>query len=395
MAGNIRIYRFSKEKKAFSRTAHHNRGNNVLFIQVFYRVLPVSRDKNVPFCGAGIFNFFFQRRRHSVFLSAQNTENSLKRHTETIYRNPAQNAGPGRGNIFFISNAKRIIVDTNQKKIVDYYSRLWTRLGFDFFLWGSKHHGYYPSARPGISEKEAQLFLQDLVADNLALKSSQNVLDAGCGQGITAAYLAKKTGAMITGITLVPFEVKKSEKTALKLGVRDKTRFDVMDYQSTDFPGGSFDSVYTTESLSHSPDIKKTLREFLRILKPGGRIALFEYTISPDSQFSDSEKQILDLMIKGSVMMGLRDFRHGQFTKTIEEAGFENVKEQNISENIKPSSYRFHKLSALPYKIISFFSLQKFFINTTAGYESYNAACKGLFRYCIFTGNKPSNPRIT
>ena len=88
-------------------------------------------------------------------------------------------------------------------------------------------------------------------------------------------------------------------------------------------------------------------------------------------------------------MMGLKDFRHDQFTGVVKNAGFENVKEQNITENIRPSFYRLHKLSRLPYKFIKLLGLQKFFINTTAGYEYYKMADKGLFRYCIFTGNKP------
>jgi len=99
--------------------------------------------------------------------------------------------------------------------------------------------------------------------------------------------------------------------------------------------------------------------------------------------------KMLNIVIEGSAMMGLKDFRHDQFTEIIKGVGFEGVEEQNITENIRPSFYRLHKLSRLPYKIIKLLGLQKFFINTTAGYEYYKMADKGLFRYCIFTGSKP------
>ena len=56
---------------------------------------------------------------------------------------------------------------------------------------------------------------------------------------------------------------------------------------------------------------------------------------------------------------------------------------------VYPGDPEVHKLSRLPYKIIKLLGLQKFFINTTAGYEYYKMADKGLFRYCIFTGSKP------
>jgi len=285
-------------------------------------------------------------------------------------------------------------MNTNQQKVVKYYTNPETKLGFDYVLWGSKHFGFYPTGKADITEKEAQILHQDLVAKNLDLKETQTVLDAGCGQGVVSAYLAKKFGSKIFGITLVPFEVERAQERAKSLGVQEKTEYQVMDYSATNFPDNYFDAIYTTETLSHSPDIRKTLQEFFRVLKPGGKIALFEYTLAPDEKFSAWEKKMLDVVIEGSAMMGLKDFRHDQFTVVVKNAGFENVKEQNITENIRPSFYRLHKLSTLPYKFIKLLGLQKIFINTTAGYEYYKMADKGLFRYCIFTGNKPKFRRL-
>src|SRR3989338_11665502 len=280
-------------------------------------------------------------------------------------------------------------MDTNQQKVVKYYTNPETKIGFDYVLCGSKHFGFYPTGKVNISEKEAQTLYQDLVAKNLDLKENQVILDAGCGQGVVSTYLAKKYGSKIFGITLVSFEVERAQERAKNLGVQEKTKYQVMDYSATNFPDNYFDAIYTTETLSHSPDIHKTLQEFFRVLKPGGKIALFEYTIAPDEKFSAREKKMLDVVIEGSAMMGLKDFRHDQFTEVIKKAKFENAKEQNITENIRPSFYRLYKLSRLPYKFIKLFGLQKFFINTTAGYEYYKMADKGLFRYYIFTGNKP------
>ncbi len=279
-------------------------------------------------------------------------------------------------------------MNTNQSKVVKYYTNLETKLGFNYLLWGSKHFGFYPTGKADVTEKEAQILYQDLIAKNLQLEEKQIVLDAGCGQGIVSTYLAKKFGSKIFGITLVPFEVQKAQKRAKKLGVQDKTNYQIMDYSTTNFPDNYFDAIYTTETLSYSPDIRKTLKEFLRILKPNGKIALFEYTIAPDDKFSPWEKKMLDVVIEGSAMMGLKDFRHDQFIEVIKSVGFKNVKEQNITENVLPSFYRLHKLSVWLYWFVKLFGLQKFLINTTAGYEYYKMAAKGLFRYCIFTGNK-------
>ena len=292
-------------------------------------------------------------------------------------------------NTSFTIYTTQYLMNTNQQKVNKYYSSLESKLGFDLILWGSKHFGFYPSNKATISEKAAQILLQDLVASNIQLSQGQRVLDAGSGQGVVSVYLAKKYGAQINGITIVPFEVQKAQQRATEHNVQDTTQYQLMDYSATTFSDNYFDAIYTTETLSHSPDIRKTLKEMLRILKPGGRFAFFEYTLALDKEFTEWEMKMLNTVIEGSAMLGLKDFRHDKFPEIIKAIGFENVKEQNITDNIRPSFYRLHKLSILPYKIINLLGIQKQFTNTTAGYEYFKFIERGLFRYCIFTGNKP------
>jgi cyclopropane fatty-acyl-phospholipid synthase-like methyltransferase len=263
-----------------------------------------------------------------------------------------------------------------------------SKLGYNLLLGGSKHFGFYPKEKD-ITEKEAQIFLQELVGDKLNLSSSNIVLDAGCGQGVVSTFLARKYDCHIEGITMLPFEVDEANILARKLNINKNVNYSLMDYNEMTFQDDFFDAVYTTESLSHSTDIRATLKEFYRVLKDEGRIALFEYTIAEDGQFTASELKIINKVALGSAMDALRDFRHDEFQKILEEAGFGNIKIENISENTAPSLGRLRKFLIIPYYLfVKPFGLQERFPNASAGVEFYKMAKKGLIRYNIFTASK-------
>ncbi len=263
-----------------------------------------------------------------------------------------------------------------------------SEIGYDFVLGGSKHFGFYPKDRK-VSEKEAQILMQNLVGKKLKLSSKDLVLDAGCGQGIVSTFLADKYKCKIEGITIVPFEVKKANLLAEKFKVENNVDYSIMDYSKTKYKNNHFNCIYTTETLSHSINIRKTLKEFFRILKKDGRIAFFEYSLAEDKNFSKSEIKILERIARGSAMEGLKDFRHNKFQNILSEAGFTNIRIENITENTKPSLARLKKIAIIPYYLfVKPFGLQEKFPNISAAVEFHKMVQKDLIRYCIFTGKK-------
>src|SRR3989338_10035114 len=118
------------------------------------------------------------------------------------------------------------------KKLNRYFEK--SKLGFDTLLLESKHFGFHP-ANKKVSEKEAQVLMQDLIGKKLRLSKLMKVLDAGCGQGVVATYLAKKFGCKIEGITVVPFEIPKAKLLAEKNNLLDKVNFSLMDYSKMKF----------------------------------------------------------------------------------------------------------------------------------------------------------------
>lgn len=285
-------------------------------------------------------------------------------------------------------------MNKNQKKVVGYYENLESRLGYTFLTWNTKHFGYYPSKKNNISERKAQNLMNDLLAKSLKIKKNLRILDAGSGRGVVACYLAKKYQVKITGIDLVPFEVKIANKRASEMLLTDKVKFLIQDYSKTNFSDNVFDAVYTMETLVHSPDIKKTLKEFFRILKPKGRLVLFEYSISGKNKFTPEELSVFNLIVQGSAMLSLPQMFDDRIPEYIKKAGFNKVIADEITQNVLPSLYRFHELAKYSYKIIKLFSLRRFFVNTTAGVEFYHLVKKGLVKYRIFTATKSMEERI-
>ena len=271
-------------------------------------------------------------------------------------------------------------------RLQKYYQQ--SKKGYDIALYGAKHFGYYPEGAL-IKEREAQEIMQDKIAENLSLTNNDLALDAGSGRGVVSVYLAKKYGCSIEGIEVVPFEVDMAKQLAKDNGVAELANYSQMDYSNMDFKNENFDCIYTMETLSHSIDILKTLKEFYRVLKPGGRVALFEYTLAEDSDFSKSELKILKRINKGSAMDGLKDFRHDKFQTIIEKAGFLNVKVENISQNTEPSLARLKKYLNLPYYLfVKPFGLQEKYPNVASAVAFYHMGDKGLIRYNIFTATK-------
>ena len=276
----------------------------------------------------------------------------------------------------------------SRKNVVNYYESLESRLGYTFLTWDTKHFGYYPPKKPNITEKKAQELMIDLLISKLQLSKNNVVLDAGCGRGTTSCYIAKKHGINIIGIDIVPFELKIAREKSEEFNLNNKVRFLRRDYSDTKFPKNYFDKVFTLETLVHSPDLKKTLHEFRRILKPKGRLVLFEYSKSHPEKFNHWEQKMIDLINIGSSMTSFQKIYHDTFAKDISKVGFKIVSDEQITRNMLPSLKRFYKYAILPYLFIKFFKLQKFFINTTAGVEFYRMMKKGLIQYRVIVAEK-------
>ncbi len=159
----------------------------------------------------------------------------------------------------------------------------WTEDGILEFYWGEHihlgHYGSPPHRKDFLVAKSD--FVHEMVrwAGLDQLPAGTRVLDVGCGIGGSSRILARDYGFSVTGITISPQQVKRAQElTPTGLDVQ----FLVEDALAMSFPEGSFDVVWSIEAGPHMPDKSLFAKELLRVLKPGGILAVADWNQRDD-----------------------------------------------------------------------------------------------------------------
>jgi arsenite methyltransferase len=140
-----------------------------------------------------------------------------------------------------------------------------------YMLWGSKVGKL----------REAERLL-----DLLELRGDEQVLDVGCGRGLLLVRAARRlNGGRVTGVDLWRAEdlTGNTREAALANaraeGVTERIAVLDGDARALPMPDASFDAVVSSlvlHNITHSPDRRHALGEIVRVLRPGGRVALID-----------------------------------------------------------------------------------------------------------------------
>ena len=126
------------------------------------------------------------------------------------------------------------------------------------------------------------------IFDSIALRGDEKVLDVGCGSGLllngaaTRLTTGKATGIDIWSPHSGGGNLKLLWRNAKAEGVADKIDFKEADARKMPFEDAVFDVVMSSGALHHISrnfeDHERTVREIARVLKPGGKILLWDIT---------------------------------------------------------------------------------------------------------------------
>ena len=103
----------------------------------------------------------------------------------------------------------------------------------------------------------------------LALQPGEQVAVLGCGTGADLPYFPDDVQVLATDLT--PAMLRQAQAHA-----RPNIEYRLMDALALDLPDGSFDAAVLHMVLEVIPDPATCLREAARVLRPGGRLAVFD-----------------------------------------------------------------------------------------------------------------------
>ena len=119
----------------------------------------------------------------------------------------------------------------------------------------------------------AQQAMLDEYTARLELPDGAAVLEVGCGTGAISRRLTELPGvASVTGIDPSALFVARARELADGLAIT----FAVGDGRALDLPGEAYDAVVFHTSLCHVPHCELALDEAHRVLRPDGRLAVFD-----------------------------------------------------------------------------------------------------------------------
>ena len=141
----------------------------------------------------------------------------------------------------------------------------------------------------------------------LGIDRDDRVLDVGCGTGFGTEGLLRHADD-VHGLDQSAHQLGKAFE---KFGARDRVKFYRGDAERLPFKDGAFDAVWSSGSIEYWPEPVAALREFRRVVEPGGRVLV----VGPDYPESELFRRVAD-----AIMLF---YDEAEADRMFREAGFE------------------------------------------------------------------------
>jgi SAM-dependent methyltransferase len=153
-----------------------------------------------------------------------------------------------------------------------------------------------------------------------ALKKGEIVLDLGSGAGLDCFLASEKVGSegRVIGVDMTPEMIYKARDNVKKSGVQN-VEFRLGEIESLPVADSSIDVVISNCVINLSSDKRKVFREIVRVLKPGGRVAISDIALLkelPEIVREDIEAYVG--CVAGAILVE-------EYKKIVEKSGLRDV----------------------------------------------------------------------
>ena len=275
--------------------------------------------------------------------------------------------------------------------VQSYYEQTW----LDYrMMWLNRtnraiHFGYWDEDTR--SHSESLLNTNRVLASRAQFKPGELALDAGCGVGGTAMFLAENHGVRVMGVTVVHDQALRAYRYSGERGLKG-LGFSLQDYMQTAFKPDTFDVAYSMEASNYATSKRDWLAEMYRVLKPGGRLVVQD-GFRASRQLTEAEDRLQRSWLDGWAVPHLAAL--DEFAGWAGELGFTDVVAEDRTANFAPSCRRLYRLTMACYPIAK--ALHAMNVrsdvqqgNVRAARDQWRAMRQRLWLYGIVTARKPA-----
>jgi ubiquinone/menaquinone biosynthesis C-methylase UbiE len=137
------------------------------------------------------------------------------------------------------------------------------------------------------------LALSRMMVDKMNLEVDSQLLDLACGDGKTAAYLAKVLGIQVHGIDISREMIDAAQELAKTMRVENRVELKVALASEIPYKQDSFDAVISECALCSFYNKESAVAEISRVLKPGGVVGLNDVTVRNHDILDDELRGLL------------------------------------------------------------------------------------------------------
>jgi SAM-dependent methyltransferase len=149
----------------------------------------------------------------------------------------------------------------------------------------------------------------------------KEILVSGCGDGVTAEWLARRTGAAITGVDPSPERIARAEARRRAVAIPPPLTYQLASLDDLPHENEVFDGSVGEPVLAAAADPERAVAELVRVTKPMGPVVLLQPTWSSDIAMGARE-----LLVE---RLGLRPHLLVEWKQMLRDAGVVDIQVQD------------------------------------------------------------------